>query len=347
MAAQLKTMEEAMNLLQENSNTHAAPGEANAQCGTCDTLRDDASKLTSELEASQARVEQLQQAVQMHGAQMQSAQMQITMLEAEANSFKQSAAEVAPSMPHGSASLSNDVSNNEPNTESSQGQPQTGLILQPVTGPVALVFNSIDLDSNGEISKTEFKEAFEGQQKDMMNTLMIDVGVNWQDLFSVIDRDESGTIDLQELQRHVDGAKAFANTFISDPEQQTETGTEDRVKELEAEVEEMKAQISDLCSRLGAKQVGAGGVSMSIGELADVQLDSAAQRGLHAIGTVEARWTKFSLLSSPDLAAREPFACSSRHSRICWNIKYSQLSGLHYAAEYFETRRVSCVVQGN
>ena len=32
-------------------------------------------------------------------------------------------------------------------------------------------------------------------------------------MFAVIDRDGSGTIDLQELQEHVNSARAFADTF--------------------------------------------------------------------------------------------------------------------------------------
>ena len=43
----------------------------------------------------------------------------------------------------------------------------------------------------------------------------------------MIDRDGSGTIDLKELQEHVNGARAFADTFgASAPKEETHTWTE-------------------------------------------------------------------------------------------------------------------------
>ena len=63
--------------------------------------------------------------------------------------------------------------------ESDQVIQPTAIGAEP---SVAAVFESIDLDGDGKVSKSEFKKAFQGNRKDVMNTLMIDVGVSWDEV---------------------------------------------------------------------------------------------------------------------------------------------------------------------
>jgi len=76
---------------------------------------------------------------------------------------------------------------------------------------VTRVFNTIDMDQNGLISKGEFQKAFTGKRKPELIAMMSNVGVGWKEVFQLMDKDSSGEIDLSEFQAHVDNVRAFSS----------------------------------------------------------------------------------------------------------------------------------------
>jgi len=79
--------------------------------------------------------------------------------------------------------------------------------------PIELLFNAIDLDQDGSVSNKEFQKGFQGRRKQELLGLIGDVGVEWKEVFRVMDRDGNGNVTLDEFRAHVDNVKAFSSTF--------------------------------------------------------------------------------------------------------------------------------------
>jgi hypothetical protein len=70
-----------------------------------------------------------------------------------------------------------------------------------MSGSLREVFDAIDLNNDGVISKDEFKKAFTGRRKAELRGKFDAVGVSWKQVFDAMDNDKSGAIDFKEFER--------------------------------------------------------------------------------------------------------------------------------------------------
>merc|ERR1711907_202054 len=80
------------------------------------------------------------------------------------------------------------------------------------------IFDAIDGNGDGVISVGEFRKAFQGKRKETLIPMLAREGVEWNEVFRVMDSDGSGAIDFLEFQRHLRNVKAYSSTVTdTDP----------------------------------------------------------------------------------------------------------------------------------
>ena len=79
------------------------------------------------------------------------------------------------------------------------------------------VMQAIDLDGTGLITKAQFHKAFSGKRKKEFRRLLGAVGQDWKRVFCSLDKDDSGTISMAELQSAIVPPAATDHSTLSSP----------------------------------------------------------------------------------------------------------------------------------